>query len=146
VLSLAGPAQAAAPSVEVVTLRRQFEPYGSCDGFNVIGDFDLVRRQTTFYSQDGMSVRFTVHVTFGGTVSNSVTGKSIPVTGVGYQTIDLITGERSTRGSSWHMVVPGTGTVELAAGHIVFDAAMNLIIAAGRLDGQVNAELCDALS
>ena len=60
--------------------------------------------------------------------------------------LDLITGERKSTGSNVHVVVPGEGTVQLAAGMFRIDENGDLVREVGRQDPPVTPALCEALS
>jgi hypothetical protein len=137
---------AIAPTVETVTLHRNLGVVGSCPGFDVTATFDLARRITTFYDAEGTPIRQQIHAEVPGTVTNAVTGKSLPTTGVRNITVDLVTGEFKSTATNVHVVVPGQGTVQLAAGLLEIDADGNLVKEVGRQDPPVTSALCAALA
>jgi hypothetical protein len=144
-LALAAAAGATAPTVETITVHRHFVFADACGTFSVIADFDAERRVTTFYDQDGNPIKSVIHAKIPGTITNSVTGKSLPAFGERVITTDLVTGAVSSTGTNVHVVVPGMGTVELGAGH----AGINddgEPFADGRLDPPHTAALCEALA
>ena len=59
---------AIAPTVETVTLHRDFGVVGSCPGFDVTATFDPTRRITTFYNGEGTPIRQQIHAEVPGTV------------------------------------------------------------------------------
>ena len=134
------------PTVETVTLHRDLGVVGSCPGFDVTATFDPTRRITTFYNAEGIPIRQQIHAEVPGTVTNAVTGKSLTTTGVRNITIDLLTGETKSTATNVHVVVPGQGTVQLAAGLIEIDGDGNLVTEVGRQDPPVTPALCDALA
>jgi len=144
-LGLTGMAAAMSPTVETVTVHRHFVFAGACGTFSVIADFDAERRVTTFYDQDGNPIKLVIHAKTPGTITNSVTGKSLPAFGERVITTDLITAAVSSTGTNVHVVVPGMGTVELGAGHTGIDDNGEPF-ADGRLDPPASAELCAALA
>jgi hypothetical protein len=81
-----------------------------------------------------------------GTVTNAVTGKSLPTTGVRNITVDLVTGEFKSTATNTHVIVPGQGTVQLAAGLVEIDGDGNLVKEVGRQDPPVTSALCAALA
>jgi hypothetical protein len=137
---------AIAPTVETVTLHRDFGVVGSCPGFDVTATFDPTRRITTFYDADGTPIRQQIHAVVPGTVTNAVTGKSLPTTGVRNITVDLVTGEFKSTATNTHVIVPGQGTVQLAAGLLEIDTDGNLVKEVGRQDPPVTPALCAALA
>jgi hypothetical protein len=137
-------AEAMPPTVETMTVHRHFVFVDACGTFSVISDFGAERRITTFYDQDGNPIRRVVHAEIPGTLTNSITGKSLPAFGVRVITTDLLTGAVSSTGTNVHVVVPGMGTVALSAGHTGIDDNGEPF-AEGRLDPPVTAALCEAL-
>lgn len=142
-LVLAASAAATQPTVEFQTLHRQF--VDSCGDFDMISDFYPERRITTFYDQDGTPIKRVLHAKVPGTITNSVTGKSLPVFGERVITTDLVTDAVSSTGTSAHVVVPGMGTVLLDAGHSGIDENGEPF-AEGRLDQVPTAAVCEALA
>jgi hypothetical protein len=138
-------ASAVPPTVETVTRHLDFGVVGSCPGFDVTATFDPTRRITTFYNSEGIPIRRQIHVEIPGTVTNSVTGKTLASTGVRNITVDLLTGELKSTATNAHVIVPGQGTVQLGAGLFELDAAGNLVKEVGRADPPVTPALCDAL-
>jgi hypothetical protein len=130
--------------VETVTLHRDFGVVGSCPGFDVTATFDPTRRITTFYNGEGTPIRQQIHAEVPGTVTNAVTGKSLPTTG--NITVDLVTGEFKSTATNTHVIVPGQGTVQLAAGLVEIDGDGNLVKEVGRQDPPVTSALCAALA
>jgi hypothetical protein len=139
-------AHADPPTVQIVTRNVDQGAVGSCGDFDVLASFDVTRRETTFYNAAGTPIRLQVHVEAPGTVTNSVTGESLPTKGIRNITVNLITGERKSTGSNVHVVVPGEGTVQLAAGMSQIDENGELVREVGRLDPPVTPALCEALS
>ena len=144
-LAVPGMATAVAPTVETMTVHRHFVFADACGTFSVIADFDAERRVTTFYDQDGNPIRRVIHAQTPGTITNSVTGKSLPALGVRVITTDLLTGAVTSTATNVHVVVPGMGTVMLAAGHFGIDDNGEPF-ADGRLDPPVTEALCEALA
>ena len=144
-LLLAAPAAATAPTVETVTVHRHFEFPGACGSFGVIADFSAERRITTFYDQEGNTVRTVIRATTPGTVTNSVTGTTLPAFGERFLIFDANGVLVSSTGTNVHVVVPGMGTVQIAAGHTGVDED-GLPFAHGRLDPPITQALCDALA
>jgi hypothetical protein len=137
------PASADAPTVVEQHVVRQLSP-GECNGHLIVADFDFVRTLTTFYS-DGVPVRQVIHAQISGTTRDTVTGVSLPTFGV---RVIFLTGTgqfiRST-GTNTHIVVPGVGTVQIAAGNDGIDDEGNFF-AHGREYGPLTEALCEALA
>jgi hypothetical protein len=139
----AAPAFADPPTVIEQHIVRPPAVIGQCDGHPVTAEFDFVRSVTIFY-EDGVAVRQLVHAPLSGTIRDTVTGVSLHATGVRF--IEYTpTGEFvSSSGSNVHVIVPGFGTLSLAAGHNGFDAEGNYFTN-GRWDEPVTPRLCEAL-
>ena len=60
-------------------------------------------------------------------------------------TTDLVTGGIKSTGTNVHIIVPGQGTVQLAAG-LSLDVNGNLVKQVGRQDPPVTSALCEALA
>ncbi len=119
----------------------------SCPSFDVIGEFHVVRRITTFVDADGQPIRRVIHgSTDGSRLINASTGDWVPVGGVRVITFDLVNGGFTSTGTNAHVVLPGEGTILLGAGRFAFDATGQLIFEAGRLDPPITEALCAALA
>jgi Na+/H+-translocating membrane pyrophosphatase len=143
---LAAPAAAVEPTRETVTLHRVLNPFFSCPGFAVIGVFDITREVTTFYDQDGTPVMRILHNSITGTVTNAVTGYSLPSDGVRIFHYDLVTGELFTTGDNGVTKLPDGGAALPGAGRLVFDAQGHLIEHLGPDSAEETAQLCEALA
>jgi hypothetical protein len=102
-------ATAGAPVIDRSTVQRHFDDFYVCDGFNVIGDFTVRRIAMEFPD------RLVIHRDIEGTLTNSVTGATLPVSEHDVVTIFPDGSDRNT-GEALHAVVPGTGTIILIAG------------------------------
>ena len=136
---------AAQPTRETVSITRNFGVVGSCDDFDVRAVFYVTRHITTFYDQEGNPVRRHVHVEIPGTYTNTVTGKTLQTTGLRNIFFDLTDGTVKSNATNVHVVVPGMGTVMLAAGMFITEDG-ELVKEVGRLDPPVTPEVCEALS
>jgi hypothetical protein len=145
-LVFTAPAAALEPTRETVTLHRVANPFVSCPGFAVIGVFDITREITTFNDQDGTPVMRIIHADVTGTVTNAVTGYSLPADGVRIFHYDLTTGEFFSTGSNAVTPLPGGGTAIPGAGRLVFDAQGQLIEHVGPDSPDEIAQLCAALA
>ena len=147
VVALPGAASAAPPIRETVQLTRTVPTFATCDGFLVKAIFELTREITTFTDEAGTPVRRHIHVTTTGVLSNSVTGYSLPSTGVRIFKYDLLTGESFTTGSNTVVHQPGGGgNIMLGTGRLQFDAAGQVVGYSGPTDDGEWAALCAALS
>jgi hypothetical protein len=135
VLAAAPIATAGGPVIDRATVQRQIDDFYVCDGFNVVGDFTI--RRTAMEFPD----RLVIHRDIDGTLTNSVTGASLPA-----REHDVITfypdGSVQITGEALHVVVPGTGTIILIAGRADFDAEGDPTIR-GRND---DPRVCSALN
>jgi hypothetical protein len=145
-LVLVSTAAAAEPTRETVTLHRVVNPFISCPGFAVIGTFDLVRDMTTYYDDAGTPVKRIIHADITGTLTNAVTGYTLPTAGVRIFHFDLVTGEEFTTGSNNFTKLPTGGVANAGAGHLVFDAQGRLIEHRGPDSADEIAQLCAALA
>jgi hypothetical protein len=148
VLPLAAPATAAAvePTVKTEVIHPVFNPYKQCPGFAVIGRFDVVREITTFYDQNGVPIRRLIHATITGTVTNAVTGYSLPAAGVRIFHYDLSDGSYVITGDAAFEKLPTGGTAHTATGLLMFDAQGNLLDYHGPNESTELAQLCAALA
>ena len=144
-LALATAATAAEPSRETVTLHRVVNPFVSCPGFAVVGTFDITRAITTFYD-DGTPVKRIIYADITGTLTNAVTGYSLPTAGIRIFHFDLVTGVEFTTGSNNFTKLPTGGVAIAGAGRLVFDAAGHLIEHDGPDSPDEIAQLCAALA
>lgn len=147
-VALSGAASADAPTRETVRLTRQIPTFASCDGFLVKAAFDLVREITTFTDEAGVPVRRRVHATISGTVSNSVTGYSLPSTGVRNFEFDLAARESFSTGSNTVVhLLGGGGAIHLGTGRLQFDDTTGQVVGySGPTDERDYQSLCAALA
>lgn len=113
-LVAAAQASALAPTT-TVEQRHVKLAHGDCGAFALIFEADVTRKLTTFYDQDGVPVRDVLVRHSDGTVSNSVTGKSLPFTGVWrvtrYYADGQLTGRVTQAGRTYLITVPGLGEI-----------------------------------
>jgi hypothetical protein len=145
-LAFAAPAAAVEPTRETVTLHRVINPFLTCPGFVVIGAFDLTREITTFYDQNGTPVMRIIYAKITGTLTNAVTGYSLPTSGVRIFHFDLVTGEEFTTGDNNVTKLPDGGVSIPGAGRLVFDAQGHLVEHFGPDSPDEIAQLCAALA
>jgi len=142
-------AAAMEPSHQRFEVTRHFDPFVTCSGFNVIGDFSVERDDVTFFDSSGTPIKMVIHAHFVGTLTNSVTGKLLSDDGNRIITFDLPNNTVTNTGLNLKVVVPGQGILVIDAGRIVIDAAGNITFEAGPHDFDNNAlqcPLCTALS
>jgi hypothetical protein len=144
-LALAAPAAAAEPTRTSEVIHPFFNHYKQCPGFTVIGRFDVVREITTYYDENGVAVRRLIHAAITGTVTNAVTGYSLPAAGVRIFHYDLVDGTFVVTGDAAFVQLPGAGTAHTATGLLAFDAQGNLVDYHGPNEATELAQLCAAL-
>ena len=105
--------------------------------------------RTTFYDRDGTPIRVEVHVNWDGTVSNSVTGKTLCDPGHYKRVFDLKNGTVSAVGLVYGITIRGQGTGVFEVGKITFDANGNISFDAGPTDWNTyhgnSCPVCEAL-
>jgi hypothetical protein len=113
-LAAAAPAHATAPTT-TVEQRHIKVTRGSCGSFALIFEGDVTFQFTIFYDQDAIAVRDVLVRTSEGTVSNSVTGGSVPFTGdwrvTRYYTDGVLNGTVTQTGRTYAITVPGLGVI-----------------------------------
>jgi hypothetical protein len=133
-LAFAGTAAAVQPTTTTQQLHRSSPHFLSCPGFDVVADFDLTRVSTTFYDSNGNPIRVARHLGYTGTLTNPLTGKSLPDEGNVLITIDLVAGTTTFDGKGRVDTVPGLGVVFHVSGRMMFDAQGDLVFEAGPHD------------
>ncbi len=120
-------------AAEPLTFTEQFEvtDVADCGDFLAIDQYLIVGRFTIFFDNEGNEVGLQIHVTIRGTVTNSVTGKSVPDRADVTVFEDFAEGTTTFAGKVYGITVPGEGIAVLTAGKIVFDADGNVIFVAG---------------
>jgi hypothetical protein len=142
--ALAGNAAAYPPTRETVTvISRPITPCPS--GVGLVGVFNVTREITTFYDDEGNPVHQLWVASFEGTMTNPLTGSSLPNRGIRVFHWDLVTGELFTTGTNIVTKLPDGGVAIGGAGRLVFDAQGRLIEHNGPDTGRERAQLCEAL-
>jgi hypothetical protein len=147
-LAAAGTAGATAPTTTHASFPRSLPHYLPCTGFWIDGEFQIDRTTTTFYDQAGTPIRTVSHVRSEGTLSNPLTGTSIPDTGDFKITVDLLTGERTQDGNNSMATAPGGGVIYQSTGHLTFNPDGSIAEEGGPhddIDGNFDA-LCSYLT
>lgn len=131
------------------------EDFGlSCGSFQVLQSITFTVRFTFFYNQAGNLTQAVTHVRVVGTLSNSVTGKSVPLEEDFTETDTLATpGDLSTdtltlTGQLDKVTLPGSGLIVHDVGRLVIAPDGTITFEGGPhplLDNQVQ-QLCAALS
>jgi len=145
-VSLTGAQSAAASAPTRVTVHASPRfVIGECSGDTIEAAFDATRVITTWYDDAGNPVRRLVHADIPGTITNLSTGTTLETTGVRILQFDLVNGGSTSTGTNVHVVLPGEGTLQLVAGHVVVDDQGEVVAENGRLDEDLPPELCTAL-
>jgi hypothetical protein len=126
----------------------------SCGSFHVLLNNTFTERFTIFYNQAGNVTQAVFHARVVGTLSNSMTGTSVPVEAAFTETDTFSTpGDFSTvtitdTGQVFKVTLPGSGLILHDVGRVVFAPDGTIIFEGGphqELHGQVD-KLCAALS
>jgi hypothetical protein len=143
----AATAGATAPTTTHASIHRSFPNYLPCKGFWIDGEFDLERTTSTFYDDAGIALRTVSHIHADGTLSNPLTGKSIPDSGDFKVTVDRATGATTSEGKVNVATSPGGGIVYHVAGRLVLSAG-DILFEAGPHDDAdgTYAALCSYLA
>jgi hypothetical protein len=126
----------------------------SCGSFQVLQNGTFTIRFTVFYNQEGNRTQGIFHESEVGTLSNSVTGTSVPF--FSYYTVTITfatpavfsTATFTYTGQLYTVTLPGSGLILHDVGKVVFDANGNITFEGGPhqvLHGDLQ-ELCAALS
>ncbi len=99
-----------------------------------------------FASSAAAPVMRIIYAEITGTVTNAVTGYSLPTSGVRIFHFDLVTGEEFTTGSNNFTKLPDGGVAIGGAGRLVFDAQGHLVEHDGPDTAAEQAQLCTALA
>jgi hypothetical protein len=145
-LATVGPALADQPEIVNLSLHRHDEEFAVCDGYNVIGDFNVTRRDVTYFDNDRSPIRVDLFIHYEGTLTNSVTGKTLPDKGNFKNSIDLANGTATVTGGIRHTTVSGLGIVIQDTGRIILDDATGgiLFVTPGMASDET-LQLCAAL-
>jgi hypothetical protein len=149
-LAAAPPAGATAPTT-TVEQRHVRVPHGDCGSFALIFEADVTRTYTAFYDQDGVLVRDVLVRRTDGTVSNSVTGASLPTAGVWrvtrYYADGQLTGTVTQSGRTYLITVPGQGEIFHDTGYGIQQDGQTIFEAGPHDWGHFNIdELCAYLA
>jgi hypothetical protein len=146
-LALAATAAATPPTTTIAQFQRISPHFLPCPGFDVLGQWQISRKTTTFYDAAGTAIRIERHLDYTGMLSNPLTGKSLPDAGNVLITVDVQAGTVTTDGKGRVDTVAGLGVVLHESGMFTF-LGDELIAEAGQhdtLDGNLGP-LCDYLS
>ncbi|HKF32914.1 MAG TPA: hypothetical protein VKB37_11155 [Jatrophihabitantaceae bacterium] len=122
-------------------------PYGFTFDNNVKGQESFWVQ--TFFDTHGNPVKQVTHDSFSETDTNSVSGKTLRLSGKRVETLDFVLNTRTDVGIDFIMIDPGTGAVILDVGRVVFDAPFHVSFEAGPhpvLHGDIDQLACTALA
>jgi hypothetical protein len=141
-----GPVLALQPEIIQLHLYRYFDDFAICDGYSVIGDFDVTRQDVTFFDNSGNPIRIYYFVHYVGTLTNSVTGKTLDDRGDIKNSADLVNGTFTQTGGLRHTTASGLGIVIQETGRIILeDATGGILFVTPGMSGDENSKLCAAL-
>ena len=140
------PALAYQPEIVDLQIHRHWEDFGVCDGYNVIGDFDVTRKDVTFFDKKGIPVSVDYFVHYEGTLTNSVTGKTLDDRGDVKNTVDFVNGTFTQTGGLRHTTAHGLGIVIQETGKVISDDATGgILFVTPGMSSDENSQLCAAL-
>lgn len=143
-LALALPAGATPPVSETVT--ESATESVSCDGFDAILERTFSGLVTVYFDNQGNPVRVQVHATMTGSLTNSVTGTSLPLRGHVLLVDNFTTGVVTFVGPVFLANDPGRGAVITDTGRISFSGD-EIVFEAGPHEAIDNPEiLCTAVA
>jgi hypothetical protein len=144
VLALALPASATPPLSEIVT--ESAAESLSCDGFDAVLERNFSGLVTVYFDNQGNPVRVQVHAAMTGSLSNSVTGTSLPLRGHILLVDNFTTGVVTFVGPVFLANDPGRGAVITDTGRVSFNGD-EIVFEAGPHDLIDNPEiLCAAVA
>jgi hypothetical protein len=143
-LAFALPARAVPPVSELVT-ESALDSIG-CDGFDAVLERTFEGRVTVYFDNQGNPIIVRVHAEMTGSLTNSVTGASLPLRGHILLVDDFTTGVVTFVGPVLLGNEPGGGSVITDTGRISFDGD-EIAFEAGPHDAVDDAEVfCAAVA
>jgi len=144
----AQPVLAAAPVItsDVISVTNPAPIGVDCGAFQVLATFTVERQNITFYDEVGNKTKQIRHVSFTGSLYNSVTRASLPYEGTFNRTEDFVAHTVIFTGLRFAVQIPGQGVLALDTGQTVLDVSTNppaLIFEAGQ--HEFNAQICQLL-
>jgi hypothetical protein len=131
-LAFALPAQATRPQSQSFVFT-QLDSM-SCAGFDANVERNFTGRETAYFDKQGSLLRVHVEAAMRGSVTNSVSGKTVALRGHISIDIDPVTGAAKWAGPVFMGNEPGAGSVIKDTGRIVFDANGSITFEAGPHD------------
>jgi hypothetical protein len=143
-LALALPAGATPPLSEIVT--ESAVESVSCDGFETVLERNFSGLVTLYFDNQGNPVRVQVQVAMTGSLTNSVTGTSLPLRGHILLVDNFTTGVVTFVGPVFLANDPGRGAVITDTGRVIFSGD-ELVFEAGPHEAIDNPEVfCAAVA
>jgi len=127
-VGLAQPASAAPPTVQTVHEEFMDVEIIDCGDFQILASATVDVRETIYFDKDGNEIRLMAHITYIGTLTNSVTGFSVSDPGHHTFFLDFVTGTERTTGLIYQITIPGQGSVVMDVGSITFEADGDVVI------------------
>jgi hypothetical protein len=126
--------------------RPYFDPGVTCPGgFTILAAGTIAPIEVTaFYNVAGNLQRSIAHYSFTGTLTNALSGKTLPYEGHATRTIDLVANTNKFTGEIARVHVPGQGIVVLNAGLRLFESDTGPAIERGTRE--LDAQLCSLLA
>ncbi len=119
-LATGATALAARPSVETFESTITDNLLGSCNSFDIIENADITGRVTTFFDNADTPVRIQIYATYRGTMTNSVTGKTVADGPDARTYVDDLNGTLAIHGLVFSINIPGEGVAVLDVGNVIF--------------------------
>ena len=122
-----------------------FMPGVTCGDFTILATFTLERRNTLFRDENGQLLVEKARASFTGTLTNSVTGKSLPYEGRFTRTTDFEDNTVTFTGLIRQTLVPGEGVILLETGRRVIDRiTRDELFVAGQ--HEFDSQICSVLA
>jgi hypothetical protein len=130
-----------APGIDrAVAFGGSFDDGGeTCGSFGVLFTYSGVRTYIDFYAADGSLVKEIRHITFTGTLTNDITGASVPYSGRFTRTFDAVANSITITGQN-----DKVGGVPVTTGRSVYWIDSDTATASGK--DQFDQVVCAALS
>jgi hypothetical protein len=147
-------ASAAGPTIIDETLTPpvpiQFNPGCQDQGFAVlITSSTIDRRRILFYDEAGNLVREIRHVAFTGSLTNAVTGKTVPYDGHFTYDFDYVAQTLTRTGLALRVQVPGEGVLAMHSGLTAIDGltpGQDIVTDVGHTLEEFHDDLCATLA
>jgi hypothetical protein len=115
----------------------------------LISSLTIDRRRILFYDDGGNLIREIRHVAFTGSLTNAVTGKTVPYDGHFTYDFDYVNQTLTLTGLSLRVQVPGQGVLAQRTGRAVtsgFNPTQDIVSEVGHTLEEFQADLCPVLA